>query len=392
MLDLGQRPLADGLVASKSAALSADQFPLRLVLCTHCGLVQLREAPPPDRLFGDDFPYFSSINPDLVTHASKLVDAVFKRRSLGPDSLVLELASNDGYLLRHVAERGVPVLGIDPASGPAACARQQGIETRHAFFDRALAADLQAEGLTADVVIANNVLAHVPDPLDFLTGVADVLKTEGLAVFEVAWGGSLIQSTAFDQIYHEHHCYFTVGALVQLLERAGLVLLDVEKLTIHSGSLRAFVAHSGQRSARVDQLIAQEQQLQLHRPEPWRQLHRTLATLRGQLYEFLDDQHRQGLRLAAYGAAAKGTMLLNWLQPNPALLAWVADISPHKHGLFVPGLGLPVVATERIDQDCPDRMLLLPWNWAAEIARDQSTWIEAGGRFILPLPEPRFFP
>jgi len=392
VLDLGLKPRADGLQPSRGLALSADRCPLELALCPLCGLLQLLETPVPSVLFGEQFRYYSSLNPDLVTHAERLADDLVQRLGLDQSSRVIELASNDGYLLRPFARRGLSVLGVDPAPGPAAAARMAGIETIQAFFDRDLAERLLEQGRSADLIVANNVLAHVPDPVDFLIGVARLLRPGGTAVFEVAWGRSLLQAMAFDQIYHEHHCYFTAGALSRLLSRTGLALLDIEPLPIHAGSLRVFAARSGRPSARVDALVRLEQAEGLDRAETWRSMARRLSTLRRSLREMLERARAEGHALAAYGAAAKGTMLLNWLQPEPDWIPWVADINPHKQGRFVPGVGIPVVSPARIVQDRPDRLLLLPWNWAAEIARDQQQWLADGGRFIVPLPTPRLYP
>lgn len=392
VLDLGPSPRADGLQLSRERARNTDRFPLELALCPACGLLQLVETPLPSLLFGDEFRYYSSINPDLVAHAEGLVDHLARRLSLEAGDRVVELASNDGYLLRPFARRGLSVLGVDPAPGPAAAARAAGIETIQAFFDRELAEGLADEGRQADLIVANNVLAHVPDPADFLSGVALLLRPGGTAVFEVAWGRSLLKAMAFDQIYHEHHCYFTAGALFRLLQRAGLTLVDIETLSIHSGSLRVYTAPSGQPSARVTALIRQEQDEGLDRLETWQALGQRLSSLRQKLRDMLERTRARDLGLAAYGAAAKGTMLLNWLQPEPDWIPWVADINPHKQGRFVPGVAIPIVSPERITGERPDRLLLLPWNWAAEIARDQQPWLESGGRFIVPLPTPRLYP
>ncbi|MEE4330176.1 MAG: class I SAM-dependent methyltransferase [Wenzhouxiangella sp.] len=392
VLDLGPRPRSDGLQPTAELALKAERCPLELALCGSCGLLQLLETPPPSTLFGEEFRYYSSVNPDLLAHAGRLAETLVRRLGLDQGSRVIELASNDGYLLRHFARRGMSVIGVDPAPGPAAAAVAAGIETIPAFFDGELAERLREEGGQADLIVANNVLAHVPDPADFLAGVARLLRPGGTAVFEVAWGRSLLHSLAFDQIYHEHHSYFTVGALDRALDRAGLKLIDVETLPIHAGSLRVFAAADGERSRAVDRLIRQEQDEGLARPEPWRRMGETLLDVRRQLRDLLDRVCRSGLRLAAYGAAAKGTMLLNWLEPEPGWIPWIADINPHKHGRFVPGVAIPVVGPERIAEERPDRLLLLPWNWAAEIARDQQAWLAGGGRFIVPLPRPRLYP
>lgn len=389
---MGRRPRADGLEPTIEQARNADRRPLELALCRGCGLLQLVDTPPPSELFGDGFRYYSSVNPDLVAHAERLADTLVSRLDLTAASQVVELASNDGYLLRHFAFRGIATLGIDPAPGPAAAAQAAGIETIQAFFDRDLAEQLRDDGRQADLIVANNVLAHVPDPAGFLAGVAQLLRPGGIAVFEVAWARSLIHAMAFDQIYHEHHCYFTAGALRRLFSRAGLVLLDIETLPIHAGSLRVYAGAAGEPSERVNRLILQEQADGLDCRETWRDVAGRLSTLRTRLREMLRCMHQEGLRLAAYGAAAKGTMLLNWLEPEPGWIPWVADINPHKQGRFVPGVAIPVVDPGMVDRERPDRLLLLPWNWAEEIARDQQAWLAGGGRFIVPLPEPRLYP
>ena len=392
VLDLGRQPLADGLEPTRSAALQAPRFPLRLALCTHCGLHQLLETPPPERLFGSEFPYFSSVSSQWVQHAAGLVDQVCRRRSLGSHSLVIEIASNDGYLLQHFRGRGIPVLGIDPASATVAVARARGIETIERFFDDQLAQALAADNRMADVVIACNVLAHVPNPVEFLRGVRRLLKPNGLIVMEVAWGRSLLARRAFDTIYHEHHCYFTVTALLDLFRRAGLAIITIEPVEVHGGSLRIHAAHEGTADAATMALARQERSEGLFEPVAWRALAMEMERLKTDLCDWLARERARGLRLAGYGAAAKGTMLLNWAGIDAGLLGWVADANAYKQGKFIPGVGLEVVAPQRIAADRPDRILLLPWNWAEEIADQQRAWLASGGRFILPLPQPRYFP
>ena len=392
VLDLGRQPLADGLEPTRSAALQAPRFPLRLALCAHCNLHQLLETPPPEVLFGADFPYFSSVSSQWVEHAAGLVDQTCHRRSLGPRNLVIEIASNDGYLLQHFQARGIPVLGIDPASATVAAARARGIKTVERFFDDRLAETLTGSGRMADVVIANNVLAHVPDPVDFLRGVRRLLKPEGLVVMEVAWARSLLTRRAFDTIYHEHHCYFTVSALLELFRCAGLAVTNIEPVEVHGGSLRIYAAHQGIADAATMALVRQEHSEGLFEPAAWRALAADLERLKCELHNRLAREQASGLRLAGYGAAAKGTMLLNWACIDTGLLGWVADANPYKQGKFIPGVGLEVVAPQRIADDRPDRILLLPWNWAEEIAGQQRAWLASGGRFILPLPQPRYFP
>ena len=390
VLDLGEQPLADGLVANVNEARNAPRYPLRLALCGQCHLLQLLEVPDPEILFTRDFPYFSSVTTSLVRHAGALVDDILKRQPLSADSLVVELASNDGYLLQHFRRHAIPVLGIDPASGPAVVAHQAGIETIVQFFDRSLGEELADSGRQADVVVANNVLAHVPDPADFLEGVSTLLKPGGLVVMEVAWGRSLLVRRAFDTIYHEHHCYFTANSLSALFERAGLAIEAIEPLRIHGGSLRVWARHDASMNESTKTLLQREHREGLFHSAAWKTLADSLSQLRQDLVEFVEAERNRGLRLAAYGAAAKGTMLLNWAGLDSATLAWVADANPYKQGRFIPGTDLEVVPPERIEQDRPDRILLLPWNWADEIARQQKSWLDGGGRFIVPLPEPHY--
>jgi len=392
VLDLGHQPLADGLQPTRAEALNAPRFPLRLALCTGCGLHQLLETPPPQTLFGAEFPYFSAVSSQLVKHAEALVERVCRSQVLGPDSLAIEIASNDGYLLQHFQARGIPVLGIDPASAPVAAAHQKGIETLERFFAATLAEELASEGRLADVIIANNVLAHVPDPIDFLHGVRRLLKSTGLAVMEVAWGRSLLTRRAFDTIYHEHHCYFTASTVIELFRRAGLAVVAIEPVEVHGGSLRIHAAHQGTPDAATLALARQEHSEGLFNTACWRSLSVQLEQVKSDLRTWLGREQSKGLRLAGYGAAAKGTMLLNWAGIDGHQLGWVADANVFKQGKFIPGVGLEVVDPQRIVEDRPDRILLLPWNWADEIASQQRPWLASGGRFILPLPQPRYFP
>ena len=392
VLDLGHQPLADGLQPTHDAALSASRFPLRLVLCARCGLHQLLETPPPEALFGAEFPYFSSVSSQLVAHAAGLVQQVCQQQPLGPRSLVVEVASNDGYLLQHFLARGIPVLGVDPASAPVRAARRLGIDTLEQFFELALAEALADEGRMADVIIANNVLAHVPDPVDFLRGIRRLLKPGGLAVMEVAWGRSVLTRRAFDTIYHEHHCYFTVTALLALFQHTGLAVHAIEPVEVHGGSLRIHAGHQGNPDKATLALARQERAEGLFDAVRWKTLATDLDQLRTELRGWLQREQRNGLRLAGYGAAAKGTMLLNWAGIDGDWLSWVADANAFKQGKFIPGVGLQVVSPQRIAEEHPDRILLLPWNWAGEIAGQQRAWLNAGGRFILPLPQPRGYP
>jgi SAM-dependent methyltransferase len=387
VFDLGRLPLSDGFTAE--AVRPDAAWPLRVACCTGCGLAQLRHTVAPEILFADDYPYFSSVTRTVVENAAQNVAAAIARFRPPPGALAVELASNDGYLLRHAAAAGLAVLGIDPAKGPVEAARRAGIETVHAFFTEALARRLAAEGRRATLIFANNVLAHVAETRDFVRGIGALLAPGGTAIIEVPYLRDLIDHVEFDTIYHEHLCYFSLTALAALFAREGLALNDAERIPIHGGSLRLFVQHAPARSARLDAMLAAERAAGLDRPHAFRGLAQRVATLCGQLRALLGGLRADGARIAAYGAAAKGTILLNHFGLGPRDLLWVADRNTRKHGLFVPGVKLPIVPVERIAQDRPTHLLLLPWNHQAEIVKDQADFVAAGGRFVVPIPEPR---
>jgi SAM-dependent methyltransferase len=386
VFDLGRMPLSDGFTAE---AVKPDQtWPLEVVSCTRCGLAQLRHTVAPEVLFAEDYPYFSSVSATVVENAARNVAEAVARFRPPPGALAVELASNDGYLLRHAAAAGLSVLGIDPAPGPVRAAREAGIETVHAFFTEALAQRLAAEGRRAALVFANNVLAHVADTRGFVRGIRHILAPDGTAIIEVPYLRDLIDHVEFDTIYHEHLCYFSLGALSALFAREGLALNDAERIPIHGGSLRLFVQHAPAPSAPLTALLAQERAEGLDRPAAFRGLADRVARLRQDLRALLDGLKAEGARIGGYGAAAKGTILLNHFGIGCHDLIWVADRNRHKHGLFVPGVKLPIVPTERIAEDRPTHLLVLPWNHRAEIVRQQAAFVDAGGRFILPIPQP----
>ncbi len=392
VFDLGRQPLADGLMPTRQAAINAPRYPLRLALCSQCGLVQLLETPPPQMLFGTGFPYYSSVIAALVEHARLLADDIMRQKSLGGDSLVLELASNDGYLLQHFHNRGIPVMGIDPASGPVAAARARGIETIEGYFDEAMAEALHARGIKADVIVANNVLAHVPDPVGFLRGAALLLAENGILVLEMGWARALLEQRSFDTVYHEHHCYFTAKALLQLFARAGLTIHTMEPIDVQGGSLRVRAGHDGITDTTTHALVEAETRAGVFDASCWQQASEELIDRNERLHALLQESKATAMRCAAYGAAAKGAMLLNLAGLGTDHLLWVADTSPHKQGRFMPGSGLEIVSPEHIQHDRPEHLLLLAWNWREEIANQQQVWLEGGGRFVLPVPEPQLWP
>jgi SAM-dependent methyltransferase len=301
---------------------------------------------------------------------------------------VVELASNDGYLLRHFQERGIRVLGIDPAPGPVAAARELGIETRCEFFTTALAGSLRADGVRADVVIANNVLAHATDTNDFVAGIRRLVRDDGIVVIEVPYVRDLVDHGEFDTIYHEHLCYFSVTSLVALFERHGLHLNDVRRLPIHGGSLRLYVEPEARTGDAVRELLEEEHRLGLDRADYYQGFARRVAAIRGEMQALVRSLVGQGKRIAAYGAAAKGTIMLNVLGLDETSLAYVVDRNVHKQGRFMPGTRLQILPPSRLDEDRPDFVLILPWNFRDEIMAQQAAFQAAGGRFIVPVPEP----
>ncbi|MCS6877240.1 MAG: class I SAM-dependent methyltransferase [Geminicoccaceae bacterium] len=387
VLSLGALPLSDGFLAPEDLDRPEPRYPLDVVFCPACGLVQILDTVPPEVLFGHDYPYFSSVSQTLLEHTRRHVAE--RLPELPENAFVLEIASNDGYLLQFYRRAGVRCLGIDPAPGPVAAARAKGIETIRAFFDRGLAETLARDGLRADLVHANNVLAHVADAHGFLDGIRLVLADDGRAVIEVPYLRDLVDKLAFDTIYHEHLCYFSVHAVERLARPHGLFLVRVERVPVHGGSLRLFFAKKDRKDATVDAILAEEKAIGLDRFAYCAGFAARVERLRADLRALLEDLVRAGARVAAYGAAAKGTILLNACGLGRELVAWVADKNPFKQGRFVPGVRLPVVPPSRILEDMPDYLLILPWNIEAEIVAQEALYRERGGRFVVPVPSPR---
>jgi len=385
----GDMPLANELVADRAAAASQERFPLTLAFCPQCCLVQLRETVDPERLFRD-YVYLSSNSASFVAHAATLVKRLVAARGLGSHSRVAEIASNDGYLLQHYAAEGIPVLGIEPARNVADLALRRGVETLAEFFSEALARKLASEGLAADVMHANNVLAHVARPTDVAAGIATLLKPDGIAIIEVPYLVDFLNRLEFDTVYHEHLCYFALTPLVRLFADAGLQLFDVERIPVHGGSLRIFVRHRGDVAplASVTSLLEKERHWGIHRTATYRAFADRIRTFRPMMREFLGALKAKGYSVAAYGASAKGAILVNYCDVGQDLLEFVADLSPLKQGRCMPGVGIPVVSPAQLLARRPDYLVLLAWNFADEIIHQQAEYMRGGGRFVVPIPEP----
>jgi SAM-dependent methyltransferase len=390
VLDLGQQPLANRLLRPDELARPEPRHPLQLEVCTACWLLQIADEVPPADLF-TDYIYFSSYSDTMLEHARQAVERHAREFQLNSNSMVIEIASNDGYLLRHCVARGIPCLGIEPAVNIARVAQAHGVPTRTEFFSLTLAEQLAIEGHAADLILGNNVFAHVPDTNDFVAGLQRALKPRGRVILEFPYAVDFLERCEFDTVYHEHVFYFTVTALRPLFARHGLDLIRVERLPIHGGSIRLFAARSGVHPIEdsVASHLHDEDTLGVRGPDLYHRFANRALRLRDELRSLLDRLRTQGHRIAAYGASAKGSTLLNFLELDPATIEFVVDRSPHKQGRYTPGTHLPILPPEQLTARQPDYTLLLVWNFADEILRQQQSYRDRGGQFIIPFPEPR---
>jgi SAM-dependent methyltransferase len=391
-LDLGGVPLVNSFRKDPEAAAAEPRYPLEVHRCRRCAHVQLGHSVSPAELF-EEYIYFTGTSEASVRHAGRLVELARAEVGLRRDGLVVEVASNDGTILKEFARVPVRVLGVEPARNVAAAARKQGIPTVSEFFTAALAESLRREHGEADLLLARNVLAHVPALRGFAAGVREVLGPRGAAFIEVPYLVDLVQHLEFDTIYHEHLSYFSVRALVRLFEGAGLELYDVERIRMHGGSLMIRVQHPGggrPRRPSVSEFLAAEERGGLLEPAGLDAFARQVGALRADIRDFVRGLRRQGLRVAGYGASAKGNVLMTVCDLGRADLDFIVDRSPYKHGYFTPGNAIPIHPVERLETSPVDALFLLAWNFADEVIRQQQGFARRGGRFAVPVPHPRF--
>ncbi|MEM7190675.1 MAG: class I SAM-dependent methyltransferase [Pseudomonadota bacterium] len=391
--DLGATPLANSyLPVSEEAKAAERSYPLHVMVCQSCRLTQTTETVPADAIFDHDYAYLSSYSASWVAHAQRYAEAMTQRFDLGPDSLVTEVASNDGYLLQHFVGAGIPVLGIEPAGHAAALAEKKGVRSRVAFFNEATARELVAEGFRADLMAGNNVLAHVPDIRDFAAGFPVVLKPGGVLTFEFPHLLNLIDQIQFDTIYHEHYSYLSLLFVERLLDGVGMRVFDVEELPTHGGSLRIFACHKdadhlampGLQKVRVD-----ESNAALDTDAPYAAFGARIESVCQGFRSFLAEAVAEGKTVAAYGAAAKGNTFLNVCKVGNDKIAFVVDRNPEKQDRLLPGSHIPVHDTDELKERQPDYVVILPWNLAAEISEQHAYIADWGGKFVIAVPEIR---
>ena len=388
VVDLGMSPLCESFLRAEQTRTMEPFYPLHVLACERCWLVQLEAFVQPEEIF-TEYAYFSAYSTAWVEHAREYVEMIRGRLGLGSDDLVIELASNDGYLLQHFAGTGVPVLGIDPAANVAEAAEARGVPTLVEFFGREAATRLAAEGKRATLVLGNNVLAQVPDLNDFVAGVKILLRDEGTATFEFPHLLRLVDELQYDTIYHEHFSYFSFATIGEILGRHGLEVYDVEELWTHGGSLRVYARHADgvrARSAAVEELLTREDAAGLRYPERYARFAEDVKESKRALLDLLIRLRREGRTIAGYGAPGKGNTLLNYCGIRTDLLDFTVDRNPYKHGLLTPGTHIPIHPPEHINEARPDYLLVLPWNLVEEISAQLEYVAEWGAKLIVPIP------
>lgn len=394
-VDLGMSPLANSYIKPEQRSRMEPFYPLHVYVCSACLLVQLEQFSSPHDIFSD-YAYFSSFSDSWLAHAKRYVDMIADRFQLGRDSKVVEIASNDGYLLQNFVARGVPVLGVEPAANVAEVAKQKGVNTTVAFFGEKTARDLVADGWGADLIIGNNVLAHVPDLNDFVKGLKVLLNPTGLVTMEFPHLIQLMEQNQFDTIYHEHFSYFSFFAVEKVFARHGMTLFDVEELPTHGGSLRIYARHAQDSSkpigARAQDLKAREEKAGFGRLVHYLSFGPQVEATKRKLLSFLIAAKQEGKHVVGYGAPAKGNTLLNYCGVRTDLIDYTVDRSPHKQGHFLPGVHIPIHSPEKVRETRPDYLLILPWNLREEVMEQMAFIREWGGKFVVPIPEVKVYP
>ena len=394
-VDLGMSPLANSYVKPEQLNRMEPFYPLHVYVCGKCLLVQLEQFSSPADIFSD-YAYFSSFSDSWLAHAKAYVDMIAPRYGLDKNSKVVEIASNDGYLLQNFVARGIPVLGVEPAANVAEVAKGKGVNTKVLFFGEKTALELVEDGWSADLIIGNNVLAHVPDLNDFVQGLKLLLKPTGVVTMEFPHLLQLMEQRQFDTIYHEHFSYFSFLAVEQVFARHGMKLFDVEELPTHGGSLRIYAAHiddgSKQVKVRAKELKSREERAGYGRLEHYLSFRSKVEEVKRTLLSFLIAAKQEGKSVVGYGAPAKGNTLLNYCGVRSDLLDYTVDRSPHKQGQFLPGVHIPIFGPDHISQTRPDYVLILPWNLREEVMQQMSYIREWGGKFVVPIPQVKVYP
>lgn len=390
-IDLGSSPPSNAYLTQQAMAEPEKWFPLRVMVCDHCWLVQTEDFVGAGEMFSEEYAYFSSFSTSWLAHAKSYVEKMAKRFDLDEDSLVVEIAANDGYLLQYVKETGIPCYGVEPTHSTAQAARKRGIEVVEAFFGAAKAEELAGQGKQADLMAANNVLAHVPDINDFVKGFSILLKSNGVATFEFPHLLNLVEQNQFDTIYHEHYSYLSLTSVRALFKTNGLTIFDVEELPTHGGSLRLYAQRIDtglqpiSRSVKV--LEEKEENFGMHTLSFYQGFQKKAEKIKTDLLSFLLDAKEKGKKVVAYGAAAKGNTMMNYIGIRPDLISYVVDRNPAKQGKYMPGSRIPILDEEYLLTDKPDYVLILPWNLKNEVM-DQLAYIrKSGGRFVTAVPD-----